>query len=171
MLVGENVFAAMERLLVSRRCAAFCPHPADGRPLKVIPLSRGRIGGIYQATGTTVLKDIAKADVRLYRLNLGQLRGDLAHSLDLIVDSELIRATAGNMLGVLNIATGRPIPVFMLFSPTQQAAAHEIARMVLANKTGFLLLVPAQPHLDRVLSGEDNRGMRDGGVPGRHSPG
>lgn len=150
--VGQEAFGAIERLLLTGGRAATFPHPDDGRPLKVVQLSRGRIGAVCEATGEMVLKDIPKDDVRLHRLNLSRLRGDLALALGLTEDVEPIRVPAKAFaLGTWNPDPARTVPIFLLCAPTQKCASDEAARLVMTNKDGFVLIVPMLPNLDRTL--------------------
>jgi hypothetical protein len=160
--VGNETFSAAKHLLSASGQATTVPHPEDGRPLKVIRLSGGRITVVCEVTGATVATDIVMDDIRCFRLNPVQLRCDLARCLGLVGDSGPIRsASQAFVVGIWNAAPGRMVPVFLLLAPTMKAAINEVVRLAMANKDGFVLLVPTPLILDGSLRMQikDSKGL------------
>lgn len=147
--LGQRGFHVLTRWFVGDGPARTYPHPDDGRALRVVPLSRGRLCAVCETTGTTVIADLPTDEARCLRVNLVQLRQDVAECLGLVEDHDPIRVPAKAFpVGTWSPVAGRAVPAFMLLAPTARAAAAEVGRLVLGARASFLLMAPVPLHLD-----------------------
>jgi len=115
-------------------------------------MSGGRYGLVCPATGNLEQTGLIEADVRAHRLNVTPLRSMIAEALGIVPDPQPVRQVPKALaLGNWAPAAGADIPAFMILPPTTSLLAKEIARLLLENDRGFLLLVPTSPQLPGPL--------------------
>ena len=149
--LGEDGWLALRGwIFVGDGIAPTCT--CNGRPVKVVPMSKGAYSLVCPTTGNVEQTGLAEADVKAYRLDVGAFRSWVAEGLGITADPQPIRDAPGAFpVGSWSPVAGVDIPMFMILPPRESLLASEIGRLLLEVDKRFILFVPKASRLSSSL--------------------
>lgn len=158
--LGDDLWHALrDRFFICLGDARTCQNPTDGQTLIVMTSAKGN-QLIGESTGHVALTNVPNADIRRYRIDQTALRNEVAGALGIIVEPSPVRETPRAFsLGQWQPTAGIFVPMHMILPPTAKVLHSELQRLLLEDRSGFIMFVPQVPKLERQDREQLQRGQ------------